>query len=149
MTERSARVALITGASRRGAIGAAICRALAADGFDIAFTHWRAYDRDAGAGLDEAGSASIQADVEALGRRALPIEIDLSNPDVIEGLLDTISQQLGDLVVVVNNAAFSTRDGIDALDAKTLDDHYAVNVRAMACSPRTSPGAGKEGPGDG
>jgi 3-oxoacyl-[acyl-carrier protein] reductase len=128
----SNRVALVTGASRRGAIGAAICRALATDGFDIAFTHWRAYDRDAGAGLDADGPASIQADIEALGRRALAIEIDLSKPDGIPGLFDTVADRLGALVVVVNNAAFSTRDGIDALDAKTLDAHYAVNLRATA-----------------
>jgi 3-oxoacyl-[acyl-carrier protein] reductase len=132
MTGNSTKVALVTGASRRGAIGAAICRALAADGFDIAFTHWRAYDRDAGAGLDADGPESIKSDIEALGRRALPIEINLSNPDGIPSVLDEVAKQLGNLVVVVNNAAFSTRDGIDALDAKTLDDHYAVNFRATA-----------------
>jgi 3-oxoacyl-[acyl-carrier protein] reductase len=132
MTANSPKVALVTGASRRGAIGAATCRALAAGGFDIAFTHWRAYDRDAGAGLDASGPESIKADIEALGRRALPVEIDLSNPDGIPGLFDAITQQLGKLVVVINNAAFSTRDGIDALDAKTLDDHYTVNLRATA-----------------
>jgi len=39
------RVALITGASRRRGIGAAIARALAAKGADIFLTYWRAYDR--------------------------------------------------------------------------------------------------------
>jgi len=132
MSSRLTKAALITGASRRGAIGAAICRKLAADGFDIAFTHWRAYDRDAGAGLDEDGPAAIQRDVEALGRQALGIEIDLSDAGALENLLDRVETALGPLNVIINNAAHSTRDGIDALDANTLDAHYAVNVRAMA-----------------
>ena len=32
--------------------------------------------------------------------------------------------------MLVNNAAHSTRDGFEALDAATIDAHYAVNVRA-------------------
>ena len=37
------RVAPVTGASRRVGIGAAVCRALAKSGANVAFTHWRAY----------------------------------------------------------------------------------------------------------
>ena len=36
------KFALITGASRRNGIGAAICRALAAQGTNILFTTWKA-----------------------------------------------------------------------------------------------------------
>ena len=39
------RVALVTGASRRRGIGAAICRALASHGADVLFTHWQPYDQ--------------------------------------------------------------------------------------------------------
>ncbi len=39
------RIAVVTGASRRQGIGAAICRALAANGADVFFTHWRPFDR--------------------------------------------------------------------------------------------------------
>ena len=126
------RTALVTGASRREAIGAAICRALAADGFDIAFTHWRAYDRDEGSGLDPGGPGVIQAEIEALGRRAIALEVDLGEPAAPECLLDWVDTGLGNLAVVVNNAAYSTRDLLDALDAASLDAHYAVNFRATA-----------------
>jgi 3-oxoacyl-[acyl-carrier protein] reductase len=37
---------------------------------------------------------------------------------------------LGLPAILVNNAAHSTSDGYMNLDAKTLDDHYAVNMRA-------------------
>ena len=43
-SDLTGQVALVTGASRLQGIGAAICRALAAHGADIAFSHWRPYD---------------------------------------------------------------------------------------------------------
>ena len=130
MTPTPTRVALVTGASRREAIGAAVCRALAADGFDIAFTHWCAFDRDAGVGHDPEGPAAIAEEIRKRGRRALPIELNLSEPGAFERLLDEIEAVLGPLSVLVNNAAHSTNDGIEGLTANVLDDHYAVNVRA-------------------
>jgi 3-oxoacyl-[acyl-carrier protein] reductase len=125
------RVALVTGASRRGAIGAAICRALAAAGADVAFTHWSAFDASMPWGADADGPAGLQAEIEGLGRRALAIEMDLSVPDAAERTLDA-AERLGPLTILVNNAAYSTSGPWDELDAETLDRHYEVNVRAMA-----------------
>jgi 3-oxoacyl-[acyl-carrier protein] reductase len=45
-------------------------------------------------------------------------------------LLDAVTAELGSPAILVNNAAYSLRDGFMNLDAKTLDDHYAVNMRA-------------------
>jgi len=39
------RIAIVTGASRRVGIGAAVCRAFAQAGDDIFFTYWSSYDR--------------------------------------------------------------------------------------------------------
>jgi 3-oxoacyl-[acyl-carrier protein] reductase len=47
-------------------------------------------------------------------------------------VLDAAAERLGAPSILVNNAAYSTRDGYEQLDAATLDAHYAVNVRAMA-----------------
>lgn len=125
-------IAIVTGASRRGAIGAAICRALAEAGFDVAFTHWRGYDRELGSGLDEGGPDALAADVAVFGRRALPVELDLSAPDCAGRLFDLVERGLGSATVLVNNAAHSTRDDVLTLDAAALDAHHAVNVRATA-----------------
>ncbi len=43
-----------------------------------------------------------------------------------------IEKSFGPVDMVVNNAAYSEHDGIDALSVEVLDKHYAVNVRAMA-----------------
>jgi 3-oxoacyl-[acyl-carrier protein] reductase len=44
--------------------------------------------------------------------------------------MDAVTERIGHPSVLVNNAAHSTRDGFEALDAATIDAHYAVNVRA-------------------
>ncbi len=126
------RVAVVTGASRREGIGAAVCRALATRGADVLFTHWQEYDREMPWGVDEDGPQALQGELEAMGARALSLEADLSRPEVCAGLLDRAAGQLGEPWILVNNAAYSTRDGYERLDAETLDRHYAVNQRATA-----------------
>jgi 3-oxoacyl-[acyl-carrier protein] reductase len=126
------RVAIVTGASRRRGIGAAICRALASHGADILFTHWRPYDRGAGVGEDADGPAALERELRALGPRAVALEVDLSQPDAHLRVLDAAAERLGPPTILVNNAAHSTRDGYERLDAATLDAHYAVNLRATA-----------------
>jgi 3-oxoacyl-[acyl-carrier protein] reductase len=122
-------VALVTGATRLQGIGAAICRALAARGVDVAFSHWRPYD----ALFPWSGEASDPDELErgliALGVRAAAIECDLSDPEAPFRLLDAAEKRLGPVNILVNNAAYSTHDGYERLDAATIDAHYAVNMR--------------------
>ena len=124
-------VAIVTGASRRGGIGAATCRVLAVAGADIFFTAWQPSDRAQGL-ADPDGPAALQAELRALGRRAEWMEADLSRPETAEAVLRAASEHLGPPTILVNNAAHSTRDGYERLDAATLDAHYAVNLRATA-----------------
>ena len=126
----SGQVALVTGASRLRGIGAAICRALAGRGADVAFTHWRPYDE----AFTWSGAPSEPDDLEhelaALGVRSAAIECDLSHPGAEVRLLDETESRLGPVRILVNNAAHSTNDGYERLDAATIDAHYAVNMRA-------------------
>lgn len=125
------RVALVTGASRLAGIGAAICEALAACGADIAFTHFNPADKELfDTPVDE--PARIEQRLKGFGVRVQPVEIDLSRSDAATWLLDEVNRTLGPVTVLVNNAAWSTRDGYEHLDAATLDRHYAVNVRTTA-----------------
>jgi 3-oxoacyl-[acyl-carrier protein] reductase len=125
------RVALVTGATRTIGIGAAICRRLAADGLDIAFTHYRAYDRSMYGSLDHE-PADLRAELEGLGARVHDVEVDLSQPDVAGRLLDAVTAALGPIDVLVNNAAYSTHDSWDTLTEASWDAHMQVNARATA-----------------
>jgi len=123
------RIAIVTGASRRRGIGAAVCRALAANGANIFFTHWRSFDSTLPEGADEDGPTRLQNELQEQGVRCESLEIDLSKIDAPKLILDEAEKKLGLPSILVNNAAYSTRDGFEVLDAATLDAHYAVNMR--------------------
>ena len=123
------RIAIVTGASREKGIGAAICRALAAQGVDIFFTHWRSFDSTLPQGVDEEGPSRLHQELQKLGVRCENLEVDLSTVDAPKRILDEVEMKLGLPSILVNNAAYSTRDGFEVLDAAILDAHYAVNMR--------------------
>jgi 3-oxoacyl-[acyl-carrier protein] reductase len=128
------KIAIVTGVSRRQGIGAAICRAFAACGVDLLFTHWRPFDRMTDYGSDEDGPAAIERELRDLGVRVASMEVDLSSIDAPIRVLETTIQRLGVPSILVNNAAHDPPRGqsIEDLDAAELDAAYAVNVRGMA-----------------
>ena len=124
------RVAIVTGASRRQGIGAAVCRMLASHGADILFTHWQSYDAAQPYGDDPDGPAALQDELRSLAVRAEGVAVDLANPTAPGRVLDAAEERLGPPMILVNNAAHSVNDDYRTLDATSLDAHYAVNVRA-------------------
>jgi NAD(P)-dependent dehydrogenase (short-subunit alcohol dehydrogenase family) len=89
------RVAIVTGAS--SGLGVAFAEGLAEAGADVAICARRA-DR-----LED-----TRAKVEALGRRCVAIQADVSDPEDCQRVVDTTVQELGKLDVLVNNAGIGT-----------------------------------------
>ncbi|MGB3329948.1 MAG: SDR family oxidoreductase [Thermomicrobiales bacterium] len=123
--------ALVTGASRSIGIGAALCRAFAKAGADVAFTHWTAYDTGM-YGSADTEPADLLAELTLHGVNAIGVEFDLSSPTAGVDLFDLVMTELGPIDILVNNAAFSTHDSWDTLSAETVDAHHQVNARATA-----------------
>lgn len=123
------RIAIVTGASRRIGIGSAICQALAEEGADIFFIHWQKHDRLMES-EDRDWPEQLIGQLEGEGVRAASMEVDLALSDSPKLIMDEVERVLGAPSILVNNAAYSTRDGYQNLDAANLDAHYAVNMRA-------------------
>ena len=88
-----ADVAIVTGAD--SGIGKASAVALAEAGFDVGITFHS----------DEAGADGTAAEVRAAGQRAEVRRLDLSDPTTGPGVVDDLTDSLGGLSALVNNAA--------------------------------------------
>jgi 3-oxoacyl-[acyl-carrier protein] reductase len=104
-------IALVTGAGSPRGIGAACVRALAERGATVAFT-------------------VLPGEAPPADLPGTAFETDLAEVQAPERLMDAVTERIGHPSVLVNNAALSSRDGYERLDAATIDAHHAVNVRA-------------------
>ncbi|WP_406352289.1 SDR family oxidoreductase [Streptomyces sp. NBC_01635] len=129
------RTALVTGASRRGGIGHAVARRLAAHGASVYLHHHVPHDAAMPWGADrpEDVAASVR---EALGdpsARVVSGPGDLSDPSVPAELHDRATAALGGrLDILVANHALNGSDGtLDTVDTAMLDAHWAVDTRSV------------------
>jgi 3-oxoacyl-[acyl-carrier protein] reductase len=124
------KIAIVTGASRKAGIGAAICHALADAGADIFFTHWSTYDRKMPWGAQSDDQYMLSNEIRSKGVKCEHCELDLSKPDSIQYLLDLVTTRMGSPTILVNNAAYSTSTSFEDITESELDLHYYINLRA-------------------
>ncbi|MFD7275813.1 SDR family oxidoreductase [Streptomyces sp. NPDC059862] len=129
------RTALVTGASRRGGIGHAVARRLAAYGASVYLHHHVPHDAAMPWGADrpEDVVASVRGALGDPDARVLAGPGDLSDPDAPAELIATAAAALGGrLDILVANHALSGSDGtLDTIDARMLDAHWAVDTRSV------------------
>jgi 3-oxoacyl-[acyl-carrier protein] reductase len=121
------RVALVTGASRRSAIGAALVRRLAGDGAAVLVHSWAAADGDR---ADVGGTEQLVDELRAAGGSLVHVSADLADPGAPARLVTAARESFGRLDILVANHARSTRQSLEELTAAELDLTYAVNTRA-------------------
>ena len=112
------RVALVTGAQQ--GIGAAIARALATDGADVAIT-WLD---------DEAAAEAVAADVRGCGRRALLVRADVARLADIEAMTEATVRGLGAPDILVNNAGVYPR--VPLLEMRESDWDFVLDINLKA-----------------
>ncbi|HEX2356232.1 MAG TPA: SDR family oxidoreductase, partial [Micromonosporaceae bacterium] len=110
------RVALVTGAAR--GLGRAIALALAHAGADVALGL-----RDASAGTDLVG------EVEAMGRRALAVQMDVRRPAESFRAVDETVTRLGRLDILVNNAGLGPENAAESVREEDFDLTVEVNLK--------------------
>ena len=90
------KVAIVTGTSR--GLGQYFGRALAKAGADLVITS-----------RDPATLNSFQQEVESLGRRALPLPLDVRDPQSIQKMVEAAVVHYGQIDILVNNAGCNVR----------------------------------------
>jgi NAD(P)-dependent dehydrogenase (short-subunit alcohol dehydrogenase family) len=117
------RVVLLTGAKR---IGADVAAAVAARGADVALTY-NSSRREA----DETAAV-----VRRAGRRALAVQLDVSNPAQWDAAVGEIERELGRLDVFVAMASLYEEVRVDDLDAARWDRQLNVDLRGTFLGTR-------------
>ena len=130
MNQAEGKIAIVTGASRLKGIGAAICRELAEAGYHIFFTYWTKYDQEMPWSIDLEEPMKLKEELMRSGVRVSSMELDLTQPSASEQLLSSVTEQLGDPDVLINNATYSTNNDFSDITAEELDKHYMVNILA-------------------
>ncbi len=110
------QVALVTGAAR--GLGRAISLALAHAGADVAL------------GLRDINSGGeLVKDIEALGRRALPLQMDMARLDQVSRAIEDTAAQFGSLDILVNNAGVAPENAAENVREQDFDLTLAVNLK--------------------
>ncbi len=102
MADLTGKVALVTGAAKERGIGRAIALKLASLGADIVIAD---LCKDKSESDEMWGDLNSRAkEIEALGRSALPVHVDITDEKAVAEVIAAIKEKFGRLDIVVNNA---------------------------------------------
>src|SRR4029079_3649418 len=126
--ELNGKVALVTGGSR--GIGAAIAKALADDGADVAISYAASADK----------ADAVVKELRKKGVRAEAFRADQANTKEVEGLVEAVVKRFGRLDILVNNAGVFASGPVHdrANNLAELERLFAVNVGGVATAVRTA-----------
>jgi 3-oxoacyl-[acyl-carrier protein] reductase len=112
----SGKSAVVTGGSR--GIGRAIALRLATQGADVAFSYRG----------NEAAAKEAAAAIEGLGRKALPIQADVTDPESAEALVKAALDAFGKIDILVNNAGITRDDLLMRMSVEAFREVLETNL---------------------
>ena len=113
--ENTTKRALVTGAAQ--GLGAAIALGLAREGFNLALTS-----------REPKRLAKTISAIEGMGRRAVPVPLELRSAASVEQAVAAGVKALGGLDVLINNAAITARTSAVDIKLEEWEDVYRVNT---------------------
>lgn len=120
--ETKERVAVVTGGGR--GIGQAICLMLAERGHNIVI-----------ADINLAAAQDVARQIEALGREALPVQVDISSRPAVQEMVRAALDRFGRLDVLVNNAGICALTPFEEITDAAWARTISVNLTgAFICS---------------
>lgn len=109
-------VALVTGSGR--GIGRAIALELAKRGCDVVVND----DKNLQEGIE------VVDEIKKIGQRALHIQADVSYPDQVEKMIETVLDEFGRIDILVNNAGIAMDKKLENMSIEQWDRVIAVNL---------------------
>jgi len=113
------KVAIVTGGTR--GIGRAIVLAVCEEGADCAFTYSR--DRNA--------AEALAQEVRRIGRRALPVQLDVRDFEGAKALVEQVKQVFGRLDILVNNAGITKDKSLMMMNKEDWTDVIDTNLTGV------------------
>jgi len=120
--ELTGKVAIITGAGRRGGLGAAMAQRLAAEGAQVVITDLAVTDE----------MHAVLADIHAAGGRATGLACDMLDADQVQAMVSHTQSQFGVIDILVNNAGVGfLMKPIMEMTVAEWDTVLGVNLRGV------------------
>jgi 3-oxoacyl-[acyl-carrier protein] reductase len=124
MTDKTSKVAIVTGASR--GIGAAVAERLASDGFAVIINY----------SSDARSAETLERKIKDNGGRALAAKADVSNPNAVRDMFDAAERAFGGVDVLINNAGIMKLAKIADSDDALFDQQIAINLKGSFIAMR-------------
>jgi 3-oxoacyl-[acyl-carrier protein] reductase len=118
MSTLAGKIALITGGSR--GIGRACALGLAQNGADVAVNYRERQD----------AAREVCSLLERLGRRAFPIQADVSRSSEVSRMVQAVEREMGTIEILVNNAGIGRRYPWDQVPEEGWDEIMNVNLKS-------------------
>ncbi|WP_031514713.1 SDR family NAD(P)-dependent oxidoreductase [Desulfofalx alkaliphila] len=112
------KVAIVTGAS--SGLGVQYAKALARQGADLVIAA-RRYDR----------LLEVQKEIEALGRKCLPVKCDVGKESEIAAAVDLVIKEFGKIDILVNNAGVNAGAEAENLSESDWDKVADINLKGV------------------
>ncbi len=113
------RVALVTGASR--GIGRSIALQLAADGFAVAVNYASSSEK----------ADAVVSEIATSGGSAFAVQADVSDVDAVGAMFASVSEELGSVEVLVNNAGITDDGLLLRMTPEQWDKVVNTNLRSV------------------